>query len=90
MQEWVPVSWIQGAGVMSDNSHQAEAATDRLCRHIKQLRQQRQWTLEQLSQASGVSRSMLSQIERQAVNPTFPVAYRISQRWACRSASWLT
>jgi transcriptional regulator with XRE-family HTH domain len=58
--------------------HPAEAATDRLCQRVKQLRQARRWTLEQLAQASSVSRSMLSQIERRTVNPTFHVAYRIA------------
>jgi transcriptional regulator with XRE-family HTH domain len=53
-------------------------ATERLCQRIKQLRFDRRWTLEQLAQASSVSRSMLSQIERRTVNPTFHVAYRIA------------
>jgi transcriptional regulator with XRE-family HTH domain len=57
----------------------ADTATVRLCRRVRQLRQARRWTLEQLAGASGVSRSMLSQIERQQVNPTFHVAYRIAQ-----------
>jgi transcriptional regulator with XRE-family HTH domain len=67
-----------GAPEMTDSSQQAAAATARLCLRIKRLRQQRQWTLEQLAEASGVSRSMLSQIERRTVNPTFSVAYRIA------------
>lgn len=35
--------------------------------------------MEQLSAESGVSRSMLSQVERGAANPTLSVAFRIAQ-----------
>ena len=62
----------------STDPHPADLATEQLCRQIKRLRQERRWTLEQLAQASTVSRSMLSQIERRKVNPTFAVAYRIA------------
>lgn len=47
----------------------ADSATIRLCQRVRELRGSRGWTLEQLAQASGVSRSMLSQIERQQVIP---------------------
>lgn len=57
----------------------ADAATERLCQRVKELRAARRWTLEQLAAAAGVSRSLISQIERQQVNPTFPVAYRLAQ-----------
>jgi len=43
------------------------------------MRTKLRWTLAQLSAASGVSRSMLSQIERNQANPTLGVAYRIAQ-----------
>ena len=46
---------------------------------VKELRQKRGWTLDELSAACGVSRSMLSQIERSGVNPTVAVALRIAQ-----------
>jgi len=46
---------------------------------VKELRQKRGWTLDELSAACGVSRSMLSQIERNGVNPTVAVALRIAQ-----------
>jgi transcriptional regulator with XRE-family HTH domain len=42
------------------------------------LRQQRGWTLEGLSQMCGVSRSMLSEIERHDANPTVAVALAIA------------
>jgi transcriptional regulator with XRE-family HTH domain len=56
-----------------------EQIADHLCDRVRQLRKQHGWTLEQLSAACGVSRSMLSQIERNQANPTLGVAYRISQ-----------
>lgn len=45
---------------------------------VKRLRAAQGWSLERLSSASGVSRSMLSQIERDRVNPTVAVAQRIA------------
>ncbi len=51
----------------------------RLCERVRDLRRKKGWTLEQLSAACGVSRSMLSQIERNRTNPTLAVAFRIGQ-----------
>lgn len=57
--------------------------TDALHRHlgrrVRQLRAERGWSLEALAHASGVSRSMLSQIEREQANPTLAVTLRIAQ-----------
>lgn len=50
-----------------------------LCARVKDLRRKRGWTLEEMSAACGVSRSMLSDIERGRANPTLAVAYRIAQ-----------
>src|SRR5438270_3976218 len=50
-----------------------------LCRRVKELRKRRGWTLEEMSAACAVSRSMLSEIERQRANPTLAVAFRIAQ-----------
>lgn len=50
-----------------------------LCSRVRELRKKKGWTLEQLSAACGVSRSMLSEIERERANPTLAVAYRIAQ-----------
>ena len=41
-----------------------------LCGRVRDLRKKRGWTLDQLAAASGVSRSMLSQVERGEANPT--------------------
>jgi transcriptional regulator with XRE-family HTH domain len=46
---------------------------------VAQYRQAQDLTLEQLAAASGVSRSMLSQIERGRANPTLAVTQRIAQ-----------
>lgn len=64
----------------STTEHVKEAgdATSRLCRRVRELRRAREWTLEQMATVSGVSRSMLSQIERNEANPTFNIAYRIA------------
>jgi transcriptional regulator with XRE-family HTH domain len=46
---------------------------------VKKLRAYRGWSLEELSSVSGVSRSMLSEIERERANPTLSVTYRIAR-----------
>ena len=56
-----------------------EAIGEFVGRRVKKLRAQRGWSLEQLASASGVSRSMLSEIEREKANPTLTVTYRIAQ-----------
>jgi transcriptional regulator with XRE-family HTH domain len=59
------------------------STTDPINRHIGQrlraLRNGRGLSLEALSAASGVSRSMLSQIEREQANPTLAITLRIGQ-----------
>src|SRR6516225_7401450 len=64
------------------NTSPAEPA-DAISRHlggrVKNLRSTRGWSLEALAAASGVSRSMLSQIEREQANPTLAVTLRIAQ-----------
>src|SRR5688572_30021898 len=50
-----------------------------LCARLRDLRHKRNWTLEETSAACGVSRSMLSEIERGRANPTLAVAWRIAQ-----------
>ena len=50
-----------------------------LCDRVRELRRKRGWSLEQTSAACGVSRSMLSEIERGRANPTLAVAFRIAQ-----------
>ncbi len=57
----------------------AESINEDLGRRVKKLRRDRGWSLEELASASGVSRSMLSEIERQRANPTLSVTYRIAR-----------
>jgi transcriptional regulator with XRE-family HTH domain len=52
---------------------------DEFSRRVKELRVARQWSLDDLARASGVSRSMISQIERGEANPTLAVTLRMAQ-----------
>ena len=61
------------------NSGASSDATTHFARRLKQLRVERGWSLEALESASGVSRSMLSQIERGKANPTLAVTCRIAR-----------
>lgn len=45
---------------------------------LRGLRRERGWSLEELADRCGVSRSMLSQVERDEANPTLAVAFRIA------------
>jgi len=58
---------------------QSDAVHRELGSRVHQLRTTRNWSLEALAAASGVSRSMLSQIEREQANPTLAVTLRISR-----------
>lgn len=57
----------------------AESINENLGRRVKKLRGDRGWSLEELASVSGVSRSMLSEIERERANPTLSVTYRIAR-----------
>jgi transcriptional regulator with XRE-family HTH domain len=57
----------------------AESIHRDLGSRLKHLRAARSWSLEALANASGVSRSMLSQIEREQANPTLAVTLRIAR-----------
>ncbi len=52
---------------------------DEFAQRIRQLRTARDWSLDDLARASGVSRSMISQIERGKANPTLAVTLRMAQ-----------
>src|SRR6186713_3329160 len=65
------------AGSLPHN--EAEPLQQLVCDRVKAMRKDKGWTLEQLASLSGVSRSMLSQIERGAASPTLGVAFRIAQ-----------
>lgn len=59
--------------------HPADAINENLGRRVKKLRADRGWSLEELANVSGVSKSMLSEIEREKANPTLTVTYRIAR-----------
>jgi len=56
-----------------------EGINELVGRRVKKLRQDRGWSLDEMADASGVSRSMLSEIERERANPTLTVAFRIAR-----------
>lgn len=56
-----------------------EAIHQHLGSRVKHFRSARGWSLEVLANASGVSRSMLSQIEREQANPTLAVTLCIAR-----------
>ncbi|MGF6773396.1 transcriptional regulator with XRE-family HTH domain [Paraburkholderia sp. GAS199] len=56
----------------------AIAAPPRVGDQIQRLRAERRMTLDDLSRAAGVSKSMLSEIERDKANPTIAVAWRLT------------
>ena len=72
-----------------ERANQVELASIQLSKQVAALRKKKGWTLEQLSAACGVSRSMLSQIERNHVNPTLVVALRIAQAFGISVSSLL-
>jgi transcriptional regulator with XRE-family HTH domain len=51
----------------------------RVAYRVAQLRRKHHWSLDRLALASGVSRSMLSQIERNETNPTLAVTDAIAR-----------
>jgi len=67
-----------GAEPNAQSAESAEDVSRHVCRRIHELRQDRNWSLDVLSRASGVSRSMLSQIERGQANPTLAVTVKIA------------
>jgi transcriptional regulator with XRE-family HTH domain len=57
----------------------SEELAQRLSERIRRFRAGKKWSLEALARASGVSKSMLSQIERAEVNPTLAVLLSIAR-----------
>lgn len=71
------------------DASRVDPISGQVSQRIRDLRQQRGWSLEQLAAASGVSRSMLSQIERHAANPTLAVTCKIAQAFAMSLAEFV-
>jgi XRE family transcriptional regulator, regulator of sulfur utilization len=68
----------RGASSAVPTLAQAVAAPPRVGEQIQRLRSERRMTLDDLSRAAGVSKSMLSEIERDKANPTIAVAWRLT------------
>jgi transcriptional regulator with XRE-family HTH domain len=62
----------------------SEPLSQLVCDRVRALRKSKGLTLEQLASLSGVSRSMLSQIERGQANPTLGVTFRIAQAFGIK------
>lgn len=67
------------AGTETRSELSPDEISGQLSQRVRALRKERGWSLDSLSAACGVSRSMLSQIERGEANPTLAVTVRISQ-----------
>lgn len=78
------------AGAELPEGTAAEDVSRHVCRRIRELRADRGWSLDVLSRASGVSRSMLSQIEREQANPTLAVTVKIASALGLTVADLLT
>jgi transcriptional regulator with XRE-family HTH domain len=56
-----------------------EVSSGRLGERVRALRRERGWSLEVLAQRSGVSRAMISKLERGEKNPTLVVAAKVAE-----------
>jgi transcriptional regulator with XRE-family HTH domain len=54
-------------------------SSGRVGERVRVLRRQRGWTLEALAERSGVSRAMISKLERGEKNPTLVVAAKVAE-----------
>jgi len=66
------------SGATATAAQAVAAAPPRVGEQIQRLRSERKMTLDDLSRAAGVSKSMLSEIERDKANPTIAVAWRLT------------
>jgi transcriptional regulator with XRE-family HTH domain len=56
-----------------------DVSARRLGERVRALRRDRGWTLEHLAELSGVSRAMISKLERGEKNPTLVVAAKVAE-----------
>ena len=59
------------------------SANEIVSRNIKRIRQERNLTLDDLARLSGVSKSMLSEIERCAKSPTISMLENLYRNTEC-------
>ncbi|SFQ13797.1 transcriptional regulator, XRE family with cupin sensor [Lachnospiraceae bacterium XBB1006] len=55
-----------------------DTLTQRVAENFKEIRKKRELSLEQAAKLTGISKSMLSQLERGEVNPTITTVYKLS------------
>lgn len=63
--------------------------TNTVANNAKQIRKQKKLTLDAAAEATGVSRSMLAQIEKGEVNPTISVLWKIANGYKVSFTSLL-
>lgn len=60
-----------------------------LAQRVRQLRAARGWTLDQAAQSTGISRSAISKIERDAMSPTFQAMQKLARGFGQSLAEFL-
>ena len=65
--------------MIRQNPIDAESIVSKVAEMLRAVRKEQQLTLDDLAQRSGVSRSMLSQIERGESNPTLATLWNLTQ-----------
>src|SRR5882757_7518707 len=76
--------------IEDDMSNIEDDIGGQLALRISSERRHRSWSLAELASRSGVSKAMLSKIERQEVSPTAPVLLRIATAFELTLAELLT
>lgn len=67
-----------------------EQISEQLGQNLRQLRQDRQWSLDEAARRTGVSKAMLGQIERGESSPTIATLWRIATGFHISYSSLLT
>lgn len=62
--------------------------TSRIAANAKRLREEKKLTLDAAANLTGVSRSMLAQIEKGEVNPTISVLWKIANGYKVSLRPW--
>src|SRR5215217_6365092 len=65
--------------IRNDPTVEDQAPSERFGIHVRGLRRERGLTLEGLAERSGVSRAMISKLERGEKNPTLVVAAKVAE-----------
>ncbi len=64
--------------------------TRQIACQLKKQRQQKRWSLDRTAQATGVSKAMLGQIEREESSPTIATLWKIATGLQCSFSSFIT